>query len=353
MTRLLGRPITVALTALTLLAAGCSSEPGEPTPVAATSTLSQALTLVPGTVTDVTFMDLAAAKARWGLSAVNGTTGTDDPQRAALNLKVQAAAAGSPLDTNGALLRELGWDNTDVDWSASWAAGGPPVTIYRLRDGLDMAVVVDALAKDGMTRSGTDDAIRFEPISPGEGAFGRVFLSGVTVIASRHLLVAGPAAAATLPDSASSLAANGTAAALTSALPAVDYVQLAVGAAACADPVATLGARASPEQIAMLREQQAKTAVKNVTGTVVAVTDDTHAVVRTAYPDEATAAADLPARKQLLSGYSLVTRAPYADYFAAAVAVDGSTLRYDLDLQGPAGRVRSIVDQRDTPWSFC
>lgn len=350
MTRLLGRPVTIALTALTLLAAGCSSESGEATPAPASSTLSQALTLVPGTVTDVTFMDLAAAKARWGLSAVNGTTGTDDPQRSALRVKLQAAALGSPLDTHGAVLGGLGWDHTDVNWTASWAADGPPVTIYRLRDGLDMALAVDALAKDGMTRSGTDDAIRFEPTSPGEGAFGRVFLSGVTVIASRHLLVAGPADAATLPDPASSLAVNGTAAAFTSTLPVVDHLQFAVGAAACADPVAMLRGRGTPEQIAKLREEQA--AVKDVTGTVVAVTDDTHAVIRAGYPDEATATADLAARKELLTGYTHHGER-YAESFTAAVAVDGSTLRYDLDLEGPAGRLWSLVENRDAPWSFC
>lgn len=59
--------------------------------------------------------------------------------------------------------------------------------------------------------------------------------------------------------------------------------------------------------------------LKPITASAVAITDDTHATVRTSYAEAKTAAADLSARKALLADKSLVNQEPYQRLFGTAI----------------------------------
>lgn len=350
MTRLLSRTTTLLSAALLLATTACSSTSGEATPSAPSDSLSRALALVPGTVTSIEFIDMAAAKSRWGLSDVTGLTPLNDPRAVDLRKRSQTFWTGTELDIQLAVLKD-GWNGNDVDWSLHYAPDGPPVTLYRLRDGLDMSVVTTALAEGGMTRSGTDDVVRFVPKSLGAGTYGRVFLSGVTVIPAQHLLIAGAPEGWTAPGEGSSLAAQQAVPTLTAGLTTVDAVSMSVGTAACVDPMTALERRGTPTAVKALADRWAALDLQQISGSLVAA-DDRRVSVVTRYADDATAAKDLPARQKLLAGNSIVADIPYTDLFTATVQAAGPTLRYDLDAGLPA-RIRDVVQQRDTPWAFC
>lgn len=336
--------------ALLVVTTACSSQSGEAIPSTPSGSLVQALTLVPGDVSSVEFIDMAAAKTRWGLSDVTGATALDDPRLVDLRQRQAKAGIGTDLDAHAPQL-DGGWNGNDVDWSLSYAPGGPPVTLYRLRDGLDMTVVTAALAGDGMIRSGTDDAARFVPENLGAGTYGRVFLSGVTVVPAQHLLIAGAPAGWAQPADGSSLAAQQAVPTLTAGLATAVHVSMTVGAASCVDPLAAAGGRSSPSQAKVLADHYATLDLQHISGSLVAVGDKRVQVV-TRYADDAAAARDLPVRKKLLTGDSIVTGAHYADLFTAAVAAAGPTLRYELTTDLP-GRIPYLVRQRDAPWAFC
>lgn len=337
-----------------LALSSCSSgDPGTPTPAEAAPTLQQALALVPASVGQVEIVNQAAAKKRWGLAELTGSAYTDKSQADKLKDFMehsQTSAAGVGLLSYSATMDDWGWNGLDVDWEARYAGkSGPPVTISKLRDNLDMKVVTDSLTAHKFKQSGSGDELRFDGdlMNPD----GRMFLGGVTVIPSQHLLISATADLAELPATGSSLGDNETATTLTAGLDPADYLALSVGPAACIDPVTALGSNASPAQA---KEAAAKLGTLGaIGGAAAAVLDDEHSQVRTSYADDAAATADLPARQKLLKdGLSIAGQQPYAELFPGTVKADGTFLQYDLTPQISA-RVPRAIQQRDTPWALC
>jgi hypothetical protein len=332
--------------------AGCSAAAGTPTPAPQPSALRQALALVPTAHGQIEFADMAAAKKRWGLSEVNSSTLPTPEKNPDLwhrwFEKSTWSAAGSNLQTYSGSMKDWGWNALDVDWEVRSYPKGPPVTVSKLRDDLDMKVVTDSLTAHKFTSSGSGDALRFDrPIDRSDGV--NIFLSGVTVVPSKHLLVGTAEKSWAAPTADSSVGSNATVQALVAGLPAaVDYLSLGVGPNAC---ISDLPRSMTPEQLAETKRRLGT--LRTIGGWAAAVTDDTHAVVRTQYADPATATADLAQRQKLLQGKSLVAQAPYSGQFDATVSAESAMLRYDLTLKRGGRMVAQLVQLRDTPWAFC
>jgi hypothetical protein len=343
----------LAATVVGLTAAGCSTT-GTPVAAPPPATLTAALGTVPSGVGLVEIIDMDHARARWNMSGVNGTTDPDSAAGRAYLARLTSTGSGTDLDAQFQLFRDAntGWNAWDVQWEARWSGDGPPVSVYKLRDDLDMQTVIKSFEAEGMQRSGTDDAVRFDGKLSADAVLGRAFLSGATVLPARHLVVAGTAGGATLPAaSTDSLAGNAAATALTAGSAPADYVELAVGDQACVRPGAAMGTATTPAQAQEIAASWA--GLTAITGVLVAATDDTTVDVVTGYPSDADAQQDLPARQHLLSTPSLATRQPYTELFSATAAQQGNRLTYDITGDRAAQRVRQMVQRLDTPWAFC
>jgi hypothetical protein len=341
----------VAVVAVTL--SGCGRSAGTATPAGAPAPVRQALQLVPASVTQVEFADQAAAKKRWGLADLTGSAFIDKSQAAKRKEFIQhsmQSASGVELLTYAAMMDDWGWNAMDVDWEVRYfRANQPPVTINKLRDGLDMTVVTKSFTDHGFRQTGSGDELRFDGNLSNAGA--RAFLRGVTVIPSRHLLIMARPEGAKLPAADSSLGSNDTAEQLTAGMNPIDYVALSVGPDACLDPVAALGRSVSPEQA---KEAAAKLGTfGTIGGAAAAVIDDEKALVRTIYADDAAAAADLAARQKLMTdGRSLVSQERYSKIFPGSVTADGKFLQYDLT-PAKSAQIMQSVHRLDTPWAWC
>ncbi len=334
-----------AIAALLVGGISCSNRAsGTPVIAARSASLQQALGLVPASAAQVEFADMAAAKQRWGMSQVNSSTLADSAKDPELwkrySAKARASAAESSLVKESPAMTGWGWNALDVDWEIRMSDQGPPVSIYKLRDSLDMNVVTDSLVKHKFVRSGTGDAPRFDrDLADASGVL--IFLSGVTVVPAEHLMVGTPDKAWAAPAPGSSLAGSATVATLTAGLPAhIDYLHLSFGAGACLAPRTSSLPAKQPD-------------LKAISAAAEAVTDDSHAVVRTQYADQAAAADDLAARRTLLRGNSSQTRAPYSTLFTGTLTAHATTLRYDLTLTRGGSTVRQLIYRRDVPWAFC
>jgi hypothetical protein len=337
-----------AVSAIAVLMVGgisCSNRAsGTPVIAGRSASLQQALGLVPASAAQVEFADMAAAKQRWGMSEVNSgtlpTPGKNPELWKQYQVKARSSAAESTLANYIGAMTGWGWNALDVDWEIRLNGQGPPVSIYRLRSSLDMTVVTESLVKHTFTRSGTGDAPRFDRDIADAGDL-PIFLSGVTVVPAEHLLISTPEKAWAAPAPESSLAGDATSGTLTAGLPpAIDYLHLSVGPPAC---IAPRTPNVSPKQVEL----------KRIRAAAEAVTDDSHAVVRTQYADHATATADLDRRRMLLRGDSPVTHAPYTTLFTGTVTAQSATLRYDLTVARGGSIVRQLIYRHDAPWALC
>jgi len=141
MTRLLRALSAVSVIAALLCGAvSCSNrETGTPVIAKRSASLQQALGLVPSSAVQVEFADTAAATL---------PDSAKDPELWKQYMaKARASAAESgPVNESGAMT-DWGWNALDVDWEIRMSDQGPPVSIYKLRDSLDMDVVTDSLGE--------------------------------------------------------------------------------------------------------------------------------------------------------------------------------------------------------------
>ncbi|WP_353650119.1 hypothetical protein ABLG96_03965 [Nakamurella sp. A5-74] len=345
--------LVVLLSACTSTVAGTATTNGTATSPGA-DRLAEALALVPAVAGSAEVSDLATSKQRWGLSGVTSETGANSAEAKQFSSKLMATGLGSNLLIYTPMLEGVAWNGLDVDTEIRPQVDGPPVTIYRLRSSLDMQKVIDSLQADGMTRTGSDEAPFFVPKSLGDGKFGQLFLSGVTVYPALHLLVSGPQDSWAMPAPGASLAGVAGVADLVADLPPADYVAIDSGPRACTDPAQALGGRGTPQAVQQfLGALDAAGDRQAVSGAVVAVTGDEAGQIRVGYADAAAATADLPVRTAILQTVdSPVSRQPYTQLFTARSTIVGSTLRYAVTEERPSILIRTR-QQRDTPWAFC
>ncbi len=97
---------------------------------------------MPAGTTDMGFTDWARIRASLGAEDVTGASPLD-AKLAVLMATNQQEAAGSAF--GAAYLRfhhdTWGWDTLDVEWEALYSVDGPPVTVVRLREGVDVAAI--------------------------------------------------------------------------------------------------------------------------------------------------------------------------------------------------------------------
>ena len=356
--RTLRSSLTAATAALVVLLSACTSTV-EGTTSSSTAggsggdRLAEALALVPATAGSAEIIDLATSKERWGLTSVSSETAGSAEANEFVS-KLAATGLGSSLLTYQSLFTGAGWSGLDVELEIRPQVDGPPVTIHRLRRTLDMQKVIDAFVADGMTRGGAEDAPFFRAASIGDGKFGRVFLSGVTVYPALHLVVAGPEGSWSVPAADASLAAAAGVSTLVADLPPADHVAVDTGSRACVDPVGALGVKLTPAAVQrFLGALDAAGDRQPVIGTLVAVTGDDVGQIRVGYADQAAATADLPVRTKILESVeSPFTQRPYSELFTVESSVVGTTLRYAVSMERPAILLRTR-QMRDTPWAFC
>ncbi|MGI8415163.1 MAG: hypothetical protein ACR2P2_02935 [Nakamurella sp.] len=349
------RPLVAAVAALlTASLCSCSDTAGTPQAPPMASSLQQALSWIPAQVPEFQFVDMAAAKKRWGLSQTNGTTPVNSAAWREYSKKLQAANLGSSLDIYDGAMADWGWTGADVDWEAMWTSksgdANPPVTVDKMRDGLDMQVVIKSLKGHKFTETGSGDALRFDRPMADAGNM-PIFLQGVTVMSSKHIMITTYDKAFAIPATGSSLATKADIGTLVGTLPAVDYLSVTTGTSACLHPEDIRPM--TPSQVAAISKEMNLGILKPITASAVAITDDTHATVRTRYADAKTAAADLSARKALLAGKSLVNQQPYQQLFGTAISVTGKTMTYQLTVKGTVMVVGRMIQSRDTPWAYC
>ncbi len=306
--------------------------------------------MIPSGTTRVTFTDQAAAKARWGSQAVNSSTDQDSAEFAAYLKKAMQSPVIGNLGPYLRTMTDWGWNGLDVDWEVTVPSQtGAPVTVFKLRDDLDMASVTAGLDARG-ERSGPDSRPTYRLGT--DKIDGIVSLMNVTVLPDRHLLIAGA-------EPADVVAAIGRAqpdsilSGLAAAVGGAEYLTIAVGEQACVPAAAVIGGRATTTAASAAAGQFS--GLKPVTAVAVASTGDSTGTVVAEYADPATAAADQQARTALLEdGTSVLTQQPYAELLGpATLAPSDSALRYEFAALPTANRLAQMTQRRDEPWAFC
>lgn len=338
----------VAVGALVLATAGCGgssggSRVGGGIPA---SELKDALQLVPAKFDSVRFTDQQRGLKELGFPDATGKMVDDRAKMASYSKKSADSSYAVDLASWIYPMQSWGWNALDVQWEA--AASGvstPPMTIDKMRPGLDMQVVIDSLTKRGYQRSGSKDAPHFKlPRGKMTSADTVIPLAlGVTVVPGRHLVVMTGDATAVATGSGS-FATKSVVRTVAQDAADAGVVTIATGKSACANPRA-----ASPASMRVVHPDR----LKKVQGWAAAETDTLAGHVTVAYPNETTASADKNARSSLIASGTDPTQArPYRDLFTARVAEHGNTLAYSLKFTRPALLLR-MTQQADTPWAFC
>lgn len=348
--------IAAALVSLALgFTAACSSTAGTATAPERTGSLADALATVPASVTEVTYYDQARAMERWGVADLDATAFDDESQAEQLQTyldKSGAAGIGSHLSQYTAGMGDWGWSGLSVDWEITYTTDGPPTSISKLRDELDMNAVMDSLTEHKFSRSGDGEKIRFDRDQSDTLGELPILFGGATVIPSQHLLISTANTDFALPEHGNSLAADDTVSSLLAGLRAADFLHLSTGDGACLDPAAVLGARATPESIEQFAGDLPD--VEPIVAAATALIDDEHGSVRTLYAEAASAESDVEARETIMNkGISWATREPYSGLFVADISVNGPRMTYQLSLKTRPAIVGRAVYTRDTPWAFC
>lgn len=310
------------------------------------SELKDALQLVPAKFDSVRFTNQQLGLKEMGFPDATGKMVDDRAKMASYSKKATDSSYAVDLASWIYPMQSWGWNALDVQWEAAASdVGAPPMTIDKMRPGLDMQVVIDSLIKRGYQRSGPKDAPHFKlPRSKMTSDDTVIPLAlGVTVVPGKHLVVMSGDDTSVATGSGS-FATKPVVRTVAQGAADAGVVTMATGKAACANPRA-----GSPASMRVVHPDK----LKKVQGWSAAETGKLAGRVTVAYPDAKTASADKSARSSLIaSGTDPIQSRPYRDLFTANVAEHGSTLGYSLKFKRPALLLR-MTQQADTPWAFC
>ncbi|MFN8519007.1 MAG: hypothetical protein U0667_06375 [Chloroflexota bacterium] len=133
--------LTLALV-LVLPAAALAQSPST-TPAVGADHLREAVGFLPPDTYWLGFTDWSRIRASLGAQDVNGESPLDDKMAVVMStVQQEGAAAGFGVAHLQGHHKTWGWDTLDVDWEATYSGDGPPVSLVRLREGVD----VDAIA---------------------------------------------------------------------------------------------------------------------------------------------------------------------------------------------------------------
>ena len=154
--------MVVAGAALSLAAVVGPTGPGTSlvSPVrAGTSAIAEAVGRMPAGTTDMGFTDWARIRASLGAQDITGASPLDDKIDVLMSTaQREAAAAGFGV----AYLRNhrdtWGWDTLDLEWEALYSGDGPPVSLVRLREGVDVDAIAQRYDERGFSTERVGDA---------------------------------------------------------------------------------------------------------------------------------------------------------------------------------------------------
>jgi hypothetical protein len=319
---LLTLPILLIPTSLT----GCGIFDGS-------SSLEDALEVMPGDVDRVTFFDREAAVERVG----------DDleqlPSRTELDRYLSVMLEDAPFSA------------ADIDWEVVGYVDDSFGRAWRMNDDLDLDDVADDLVELGYEQEDDSGDLRTLEIGLDQVDDEHPYLlsmQSVTIVPDEHLIITGPLG----PDLADVVADDEESAVDTGAfedlVDSTDDVEVAD--LVRDDTVCALGeARLSPEQLAA----SGVTELGRPDETAFFVYGDegeTRSVLR--FADDGAAEDDADAREEFLAdGTSPISGVPYSEFGDFAVEADGDQVRIDIDYDDPRD-VSAVVTRRDYP-SVC
>ena len=137
-----------------------SSSPATAPP--AWAPLAEAVRFSPMSASLISFNDWASMKRLHGFGGVTSATPLGERMDAWLEIMdAESPAAVFAIGTFRVHAASWGWDTTDLDWEASFSAGGPPVAVLRFREGFDLGSVMERFdARDFSTEAYGDATIR-------------------------------------------------------------------------------------------------------------------------------------------------------------------------------------------------
>lgn len=315
------------------------SSPRTTAPTVPHTPVATALQLLPRSVTRARFVDQTLAFRHAGLHDVSGADAKD---RAAFQKASATMPAYAVLALKLPAMKDWGWNGLDVQWEVQTVASGPPLTIDRIRDGVDMAAVVRSFEKEGFTSEHEGDVVRLTPPKDylqRNPDLAVQFMKGVTVVPDRHLLVFGGEKPYQVPSS--SMRDRSVVQTVTADAGRPEILEVAVGRQACSPPA---------EDPPTSGEDPAR--LHRMAGWAMALPEVGRATVTAAYASPRQATADRAGRTQLLENGRTHDSVAYSELFTASVTSDGTTLTYDLTSRGGPVFV-AMVSQQDAPWSRC
>jgi hypothetical protein len=341
MTRAAVLSLSLALVATSLT--GCGLFGGS-------TTLGDALEVVPASADRVTFVDRVAIAERFEVDDVEPGASEDE-----IDHYLETGREfpyGTSLVTYLTVMQDAPFSDLDVEWEVTIGEGDEGFAqVWKMRDDLDLDVVGDELVDlgfeeqdaDGDSRSLSVDLAQIAPAEPY-----LVALREVTLVPDEHLMIAGPDADGVqevVKDDADSAVDSDRFEDLVDGTDDIEVADLARGEAACSSPERPL----TPEQLEASGLEELGTPEER--GYFVHGEDgETRAVLR--FDDEDAAGDDAQAREAFLDeGTSPISGVPYSEFGDWAVEADGDRVRIDIDYDEPE-IIPAVIGRGDYP-SIC
>ncbi len=315
------------------------------------SSLDDALEVVPGSATRVIFFDRAAAIERLDVDEIDA-----DSSEHEIDEYVNAVRElpwSSELDSYLlTMLEDAPFTAQDVEWEVtSYDNDDGFGRVWRMNDDLDLDDVIDDLKELGFEEEGSDDdahALHIDLEDVGEDQSYPTPLLNITVVPDEHLIIGGPQAADVadvVADDADSAVDTDAFEDLIDSTDDVELADLSRDDMACA-----LGfSRLSPEQVEASGVEEL--GHPDEVGFFVHGDEaETRSVLQ--FADDGAAEDDAEAREKFLEeGSSPISGVPYSEFGSWDVEADGDQVRIDIDYDDPQD-VPALVSRGDY-LSFC
>jgi hypothetical protein len=308
------------------------------------SSLDDALEVVPGSAERIAFVDRAAIAERFEVDDVE--TGDDVTE---IEEYVEASLEfpmSTKLSRYLVLMQEAPFSELDIEWEISSFEGEEFVRVWKMQDDLDLDEVGDELVDElGFEeRDGSADA-RFFTIDTAaidqEHPY-LVSLMNLTIVPDEHLMITGPGAEDALDavnDDADSAVDSDSFEDLVDSTDDVEVAALARGDAACSST-----GPLSPEQLEASGMEELGRAEQHgffVHG------DEGDARSVLVFEDEEAAEDDAKAREAFLEdGTSPYSGVPYAEFGDWEIETDGVQVRIDVDYDEPE-TIPAVISRGD------
>lgn len=311
--------------------------------------LEKALDSLPGDTTSLQYVDLAKVREAAGAEAPETGEATDDEVGDYATALIDRPT--STLTTYLVQMQDAAFSDFDVEWEAT-VSDGPILTVWQLRDSVDLEDVADDMESAGYTRDDDGDGIRLTAPSldeAAESAYPVPLLNLVTLLPDDHLVVstgdedALDDAVATIGGDDDSLADADTFDVLIDAAGGADTVAFALmgaGDEACA-PSARPTSPAPDQGTDALGTPETK-------GTFLVGDDADDPQVVLGFDDDSAAEDDADARKDFLEdAVSVATGQPYSDLATWEITTDGSAEIIDADYDLPSQAITAASQGDD------